>query len=1197
MKNLASPKKLLATLLSLVMVCTMLQCVLLTAAASEETIDTLIAAVNADSAVTLDDADEINKISVMYDALADKTAYTDTVTTLKTSLYTLLSEGQSVLTTEITNFNKDYWSVITAVDSAIRVKYSGGTNPTIAVGPHAYGKTTVAAADTALDGLEVMLNNYYQFDSTAPRAGFAVQFTSWQYQNSGANYIRMDDKSIKGILLYFDLKNNQIVVNSRLVAGNEINVGTLTLSEADKEKLTVANFSHKAISISMHATDSAENPYKVVIKLSGDATPIVANIPAEHYSDTITNGGKVCIGFTAGYWVNPTTYPTGNVCTQFDVIGYRNSKTAQAAIDSVNSGVAALDVNNVKESDAKAIYGLLDSYDALPTTWDKEHTEYEKLSALKSGLISAAKAGLTTFSGTSDFTTDYWVPFLTYVDGVARFTLNGDGLSVAKRIGIKKAAKFDGFEMKFSRLRTTSSSATAAGVGLQFGTVSGADLSGDSASGFFIYLDAKNGKLYVTSKNSGAVSSKVIATDNALLLENIKDRVFTIGINATGSVDNPYRLTVRVAGGGTVVADIPAAYITPSLFMNSVANGTTYVTYIRGGYGENGATLPGNSYQTVDMVGYTNTANIKAAEAVIAKIPATITTNDGNVIYKAEEAYAALTDYEKTKVDAAKIIAARERYNELFTAETANSEYTVVTDDCLTNGMKLANINSWWTNFASAVEGNGIRVNWTNGGKANRLAVGTQVNMDGLSILFNNFKRISGQKAELTILLSRNSSNYHEGKDAQFFAVILDAAAGTLKVSPKWVNNDPQKQIVYDIIASDLLKYENIAGAKFVIDFEAIGELDYKVTVTVADKSVSGIIPAKVFAEVSAGEETTSLYNPNNCNFAIAAWSGNYQSVDVVGFKTDATVQVTKIEGVSLTVSDSISANYKVSQGVVTANQYVDPEIDFALAGETITVKGVKEGTGYYNFTFPSIAPDLMGETITATLYAKRAGGEERIPMGDAVKYSVEQYCYSMLEKYPNDEKLCDLIVDLLRYGAASQGYTNKTENGLVTDALTEAQKAFGTAYTTATAGKVALTADATYDAANKQVTWKSASLFLADVVNIRFKFTAADGVDVSALTVKATVGGNEVEVSADRIEQINDSNSYYLYFDGATAARMRDAVAITFYNGDTAVSKTVNYSIENYVGTQVEKNEDESLVEMLKALLCYGDSASVYAN
>lgn len=1192
MKNLAFPKKLLAAILSLLMVCTMLNCILLTATAEDETIDTLIAAVNADSAVTLDEAEKVNKISVMYDALADQSAYTDTVTALKSSLYTLLSEGQAVLTDDVSKFNKDYWNAISTVDSAVRVKYTGGTNPTIVFGPHAQGKTTVAAADTALDGLEVMINNYYQFDKSAPRAGFSVQFTSWKYQNSGVNYIRLDDTSVTGLVLFFDLKNNQILINSRLVAGGAMNVGTLALSDADKAKLTVANFEHKAISVGMYATGDAEKPYKAVIKLSGDATPIVAYIPAEHYSDAgVTNSGKVCIGFTAGYWTSATTFPTGNICTQFDVIGYRNNKTAQATVDSIESKLAAVDADNVKESDAKVINEMLDAYDTLSVSWDKAHAPYAKISALKASLLSAAKEGLTTFAGTSDFTSDYWNGFITYVDGVARFTINGDGLSPAKRIGIKSAQKFDGLELKFARLRTTSASATAIGVGLQFGTVSGADLSGTSASGLFLYLDAKNGKVYLASKNSGTVTGTALVTDSALLYENIKDRVFTIGINATGNADNPYKLTVKVAGGGTVEANIPAAYITPSLFMNSVANGTTYVAYTRGGYGETG-TLPGNSYQTVDMVGYRNTANLFKVENLIAAIPEEVALNDSKTIYAAETAYGALTDYEKTLVDATRINIAKAAYEQLVLGELTE-DHVKAEDKVLPAENKLATINGWWGgNFASEVT-TGIRVNWANNHVAHRLSVGTPVNMDGLSILFNRLHKTGSSDAVFSILFSRNSSNYYTGGHPHF-AVVVNTAKGTLTVSTKGDKNDD-----YSIITSDLLKYENIADRLFKVDFAAAGEGEYKVTVTVDGASVSGYIPAEAFADV-ADQSTENAYcmpNPNHCSFAVAAWnSGTYQQLDLVGFKTEEVQQAAKIEGASLTISDSIEIDYKVSAGLLANNVLHDPYITFNFNGKKLDVEGELDSNGMYSFTFPNVAPNMMSKTIYSTLYAYNADND-LIQVTAAVEYSVEQYCYSTLEKYADNKELCDLVTDLLRYGAASQTYTGDDAEGLVTDALTESQKGFGSTYTPATAGKVALSSDASYTAAGKQVTWNSASLYLLDVANIRFKFTVKDGVDVSTLTVKATVGGNEYTVSADRIEQIGNSNSYYLYFDGATAVNMRDDVTVAFYNGETAVSKTATYSIEKYIGTQVDKNADANLVAMLKALLCYGDSATAYAN
>lgn len=1223
MKNLASPKKLLATLLSLVMVCTMLQCVLLTATASGETIDTLIAAVNADSAVTLDDADEINKISVMYDALADKSAYTDTVTSLKTSLYTLLSEGLKRKTTSKSDFNLDSWvsfNYATNGENCVRIKYGGGNNPHINVGPHSFDVTNVDLVDTALDGFEVMINNYYQYDSSAPRAGFAVQFTPWEYQNSRANYLSMNDSNKRaGMILQFDLKGSQIIINSRFTAGGDVKVGTLALDESAKEKLTLSNFSHKAISISMHATGNAENPYKVVVKLSGDVTPITALIPAEYFDEEkLTRNGKVNIGFPAGFWATPTTFPTGNICTQFDVLGYRNSKTAQTAIENINSGVAAIDVNNVKESDAKTIYGMLDSYNVLSATWDKEHTEYAKLFTLNNKLLTLAKTGYTLPAFSGGNVSDSTIPNKATMasDGYATINFN-TATNPSLRVSATPAIVFDGAEFKISNFRNLGTSEAVMGFGINFATTQGSDFAASQNSGMLLYLDIANGKLilnekYVTgaanNKYSGTVDVETLISDSNVI-KSLRNKIFTLGINKIA--DGKYKVTIKTSDGETVTAEMT---VDESKFLS---NGKTYFSFNRGVYTASKTytdiavnTACGASYGSTtrhnqfDFIGYTNTANIFAANALISAVPEVnaVTANDGNVIYKAEEAYAALNDYEKTCVDGTKLVAVRAKYNELVDAETVNEGYTVLSDACLV--YSTGTLNGWWGSFATKLENNGgINLSLQKRYYANRLPVKTPVNMDGLSIRFNNLVKTQGDTAEFAIFFSQLNGNQHEGNGTPHFTVVINTKDGTLKVSTSWNEKAGEQPVYYDIIEDELLKYENLAGAVFSVDFEESNSGNYNVTVNAGGKSVSGIIPDKAFNDVMNDivYSNNKLLTPNNCYFAVGAWTKEkYQAVDVVGFKTNKT-EAAKPEvsaGAQLQISDSISVNYAVDADIITASGATEPYIVFSIGEEVLEVKGVlNSATNNYIFTYPDVAPNMMKETIKATLYATNTKTNEAQAYGTTVAYSIEKYCYALLEKYPNDEKLCDLIVDLLRYGAASQAYTNKTENGLVTDALTEAQKAFGTAYTTATAGKVVLTADATYDSANKQVTWKSASLFLADVVNIRFKFTAADGVDVSALTVKATVGGNEVEVSADRIEQINDSNSYYLYFDGATAARMRDAVAITFYNGDTAVSKTVNYSIENYVGTQVEKNEDESLVEMLKALLCYGDSASVYAN
>ena len=52
----------------------------------------------------------------------------------------------------------------------------------------------------------------------------------------------------------------------------------------------------------------------------------------------------------------------------------------------------------------------------------------------------------------------------------------------------------------------------------------------------------------------------------------------------------------------------------------------------------------------------------------------------------------------------------------------------------------------------------------------------------------------------------------------------------------------------------------------------------------------------------------------------------------------------------------------------------------------------------------------------------------------------------------------------------------------------------------------------------------------------------------------------------------------------------------MTVYNGDTAVSNTIRYSIESYAYAQ-QNSTDANLVELVKAMMKYGDSAKAYIS
>ena len=67
------------------------------------------------------------------------------------------------------------------------------------------------------------------------------------------------------------------------------------------------------------------------------------------------------------------------------------------------------------------------------------------------------------------------------------------------------------------------------------------------------------------------------------------------------------------------------------------------------------------------------------------------------------------------------------------------------------------------------------------------------------------------------------------------------------------------------------------------------------------------------------------------------------------------------------------------------------------------------------------------------------------------------------------------------------------------------------------------------------------------------------------------------------------------MYFDGYNASQMSDAVYVTAYIGDTAVSNTLRYSIESYAASKMGENTE--LTELLCAMMKYGDAAAAFAG
>ena len=305
------------------------------------------------------------------------------------------------------------------------------------------------------------------------------------------------------------------------------------------------------------------------------------------------------------------------------------------------------------------------------------------------------------------------------------------------------------------------------------------------------------------------------------------------------------------------------------------------------------------------------------------------------------------------------------------------------------------------------------------------------------------------------------------------------------------------------------------------------------------------------------------------------------------GTESEATERL-KFKGASLTLYDNLTINYKVEKSLLEGNGYTNPYIVFLFNGVESTVMNYTEVDDCYVFDFSNIAPHQMNDTIYATLHANLNGMD---CASETKEFSVAAYCYRTLDKYATDEyaKLRTLLVDLLNYGAKSQEYMNYHTDNLVNASLTETQAMWGTSE----APELQTVQNTAYkEIENPTVIWKGAGLNLKDSITMRFKFVSSESIE--NLKVKVVSESGQWVIDADSF--IKNEDGYYVFFDGLDAGKMCEAVYLTVYDGETAVSNTICYSIESYAYAK-QNSEDEKLASLLDAMMKYGNSAYSYIH
>ena len=382
----------------------------------------------------------------------------------------------------------------------------------------------------------------------------------------------------------------------------------------------------------------------------------------------------------------------------------------------------------------------------------------------------------------------------------------------------------------------------------------------------------------------------------------------------------------------------------------------------------------------------------------------------------------------------------------------------------------------------------------------------------------------------------------------------------------------------------------------------------------VNDKSVSQYDEATFAVKVTAGEKIYFLADSDASNKAFAHWISsacykeygphlehrcNAWSVDpddtamhigtceICG-ETVRKERTPEFCEKSISLKDSFAINFYVEKDLFTEGYYQDPYVVFACNGEQTTAYAYKERDNYYIFTYDNVAAAMMNEVVTATLYATDKDGTAYTASASC---SVAEYCYTVLGMEDTADTLRTLLVDTLNFGAVSQLYfdSSTAAQELANASLTDEQRAWGTS------GELRALKSCRDFGDNKgyAVKWYGVSALMGNAIKMRVYFIADDRTE---LTIKATSARGEWLLGADDIKTKN--GICYVDFGYLNPAQMDEQISFTVYEGETAVSSTLHYSIESYAAVWMGKQGARpEQTELVKAIIRYGDAVKAYVN
>ena len=299
-------------------------------------------------------------------------------------------------------------------------------------------------------------------------------------------------------------------------------------------------------------------------------------------------------------------------------------------------------------------------------------------------------------------------------------------------------------------------------------------------------------------------------------------------------------------------------------------------------------------------------------------------------------------------------------------------------------------------------------------------------------------------------------------------------------------------------------------------------------------------------------------------------------------YAIEASFEKPSIKSAAVSFGDSLAVIY---YAVLADNS--NAQMHFVMNGNSVVVRGVEtETSNIYSFTFKNIAPQCMGDVITASLIV------DGQLVDTAEQFSIRAYADAVLKSIEDktingytDEQyaaLHTLIADMLEYGAAAQKYVDykNGEDTLVNSGISG--KSEFAELSEDHAAKVS-------DSLSEHAYFTAAGIRFDYINSMYFKFAASD---LTVTTVRITDrSGKVMEYTSDDFATAGEG-IYILYSDPIAPVNFDTRYTVELLL-DGELVHSVEYGISAYV--YYVQYQNTPMADLARALYNYGRSAAAY--